>query len=115
MRQNKSYVREQIEHIAQQNPKGFTYSFFKETFVKEGFIVAFEDTQNSHDFSSLDKIIEHAENNCGIIGGWLNTEDGKYYFDSCKVIYDKAEAIEFGKAQNQIAIFDMTTKQEIKL
>jgi hypothetical protein len=40
-------------------------------------------------------VLEHALVNGNVVGGWKDTDDGKFYFDSCKIFRDKGEAIEF--------------------
>lgn len=105
----------QIKQIAAQNPYGFTFSCKTKTLVKYGIVVSYQETQNCFGDEGLKKVIEHAMNHDNIIGGWLNSENGHFYFDSCKLFTDLNEAIEFGKANKQIAIFDLTNLNEIKL
>lgn len=64
-----NYILDQLTHISKVNPNGFTYDFAKETFIKNGFIVAYEGTQDSHTIDCLPSIIETAkEQNCIICG-----------------------------------------------
>jgi len=44
-----------------------------------------------------------------VIGGWLNSDNGKYYFDF------EYMANKIAKEQNQIAFFDLSTSKEIKV
>lgn len=104
-----------ILEIAKQNPYGFTYNLNTKTFVKFGICVAYNATQNSFDEAGAASAIAHALNHCGIIGGWFNSENGRYYFDSVRIFRDRNEAIAFGLAEKQIAIFDLTNLNEIKL
>lgn len=101
--------------IAKANPYGFTYSLKTNSFVKYGFVVAFEETQNCFGLEGLQRVLEHASKHEMIIGGWLNSENKEYYFDSCKVFKNRKAAIEFGIENKQIAIFDLTNLEEIKL
>lgn len=108
---------ERVWEYSQNNPEGFTLNL--ETFrpVKFGISVAYLATQGSHNKESLENVINHSFENNKIIGGWLNNENEKFYFDSVK-IFKNAElekAIEFAKQQKQIAIFDLTNLKEIKI
>jgi hypothetical protein len=110
-----NYIKDQIQHIAKVNPKGFTYDFKNETFVKKGFVIAYNDTQHNHDQTNLDKVINHAIAHDGIVCGWLDETDGKYYFDSCMIEDWRPLAIGKGRRENQIAIFDLNKGEEIRL
>ena len=108
-------LKKAIKAIAKQNPLGFTVELTTLKEVKQGLVVAYLETQNSFDDEGLEKVLKHADKNSKVVGGWLNEENNKYYFDSCKVFTDKKEAIEFGKMNQQIAIFDITNLELIKL
>ena len=97
------------------NPQGFTLDL--ETFesVKFGICVAYKETQNSHDKESLEKVIHHATTHNKILGGWLNIENNKFYFDSVRIFKNLEQALEFAKEQEQLAIFDLTNLKEINL
>jgi len=99
------------------NPEGFTLNI--ETFeeVEEGFSVAFKETQDSFGIEDLEKVIRHALENYKIIGGWLDEESGRFYFDSVKIFSDtkEKEALEFAKDNEQIAFYDLTFRREIRL
>jgi fructokinase len=49
------------------------------------------------------------------VGGWLNEDNLQFYFDSSKVFTSMKEAIEFGRKNGQISIFDLDTFTEIRL
>lgn len=108
---------ERVWEYSQNNPEGFTLNL--ETFksVKFGICVAYLDTQDSHDKESLEKVINHSLEHQKIIGGWLNVENEKFYFDSIRIFKNSEldKAIEFAKRQKQIAIFDLTNLKEIKI
>lgn len=104
----------QILEIAKNNPFGFTINLKDMSTVKNGYIVAYLETQNTFE-DNIEKVIKHSLSHDKIIGGWLNEENKKFYFDSCKVFKDKNEAIKFGIENKQIAIFDLTNLKEIKL
>lgn len=108
-------LKKAIETIAKQNPDGFTVVLPTLKAVTEGISVSYLETQNSFDSQGLEKVITHALKHQKVVGGWFNTENGKYYYDSCRIFTNRAEAIEFGKANKQIAIFDISNLELIKL
>lgn len=108
---------DRVWEYSQNNPEGFTLNL--ETFrpVKFGISVAYLETQDSHNKESLEHVINHSLKHQKIIGGWLNDENEKYYFDSVRIFKNSEldKAIEFAKQQKQIAIFDLTNLKEIKI
>lgn len=104
-----------IEKIAKSNPEGFTINLKTFEDVTSGYIVAYNETQNSFGKAGLKKVINHAKNHDNVVGGWLDTETNLYYFDSCKVFSDRNKAIEFGKQNKQIAIFNIDKLETIRL
>jgi len=92
---------------------GFTYDLANRKSVINGIIVAHAATQNAFGFRGFVKAFIHASLNDKVFGGWYH--EGSFYFDSCKVFTDLTEAIEFGKANEQIAIFDIDNLREIRL
>lgn len=80
-----------------------------------GISAAYAETQNCFGAEGLKKVIKHAKEHNGTVGGWFNEEDGQFYFDSVKIFTDRDEAIEFGKRNEQIAIFDIGELELIKL
>ena len=108
---------ERVWEYSQNNPDGFTLNL--ETFrpIKFGISVAYFETQGSHDKESIENVINHSLEHHKIIGGWLNEENEKFYFDSVKIFKNSEldKAIEFAKQQKQIAIFDLTNLKEIKI
>jgi len=104
-----------IKEIAKRNPYGFTIELETLKAVKTGIVVAYYETQNSFDDDGLERVLKHAKKHFKTVGGWLNEENGKYYFDSCRIFTDIEKAKEFGRQNKQIAIFDIGKTQEIKL
>ena len=109
------YLIKAIREIARQNPDGFTVELTTLKKVTKGITVAYKETQDSFDDDGLRKVLLHATQHDKVVGGWLNEENGKYYFDSIKVFADLQKAIEFGRENEQIAIFDLTNLRLIKL
>lgn len=100
---------------AQENPYGFTYNIATLQPVVKGISVAYIQTQNSFGKQDLPKVINHALEHEKIVGGWLNDNNGQYYFDSVKV-FDNSQmqqAIEFAKQNKQYSIYDLTNDKEI--
>ena len=104
-----------IKAIAKQNPDGFTVDITTLQKVKKGISVAYLDTQDSFGDEGLKIVLEHAEKHENKVGGWLNEEDGYFYYDSVNIYLDRNEAIQAGRENKQIAIFDLTTLELIKL
>jgi hypothetical protein len=108
-------MKQLIIEIAKRNPEGFTIEIPSLKPVTSGYISAYLETQNSFGYEGLDKVINHAINHGKVVGGWLDTETNLYYFDSSKVFENLKEAIEFGKQNKQIAIFDLNELKTIRL
>ena len=110
--------------IARTNKEGFTVNAANLQPVTNGFAVALKRTQNSFGAEGLAKVanvIEEiqatGEMNGRILafGGWYDSESGLYYYDATVIFEDRAEAIEAGRANEQIAIFDLANLEEIRL
>lgn len=104
-----------VWEYSQNNPDGFTINIETMKPLKFGIIVAYKETQNHFGKEQLQNVINHALQHNKIVGGWLNNENGLFYFDSVKVFRNSElkEAIEFGIKNEQIAIFDLTNLKEI--
>ena len=108
---------EKIASYAKRNKDGFTLNIRTLQPVKSGFVVSYKATQNSFAKLELQSVISHALKHDGVVGGWFNDKDGKYYFDSNKVfdINELEQAVEFGIKNEQLAIFDIDNMREIRL
>lgn len=106
-----------LHSIAALNPEGFTIDKNTLQPITEGYSVAVANTQNSFGISGAKKVIKYAKGNKQInaVGGWLNSENGKYYYDAVIVCNTLDEAIILGRANNQLAIFNLNTLEEIRL
>lgn len=107
----------QVFAFAQTNKDGFTLNLKTFRPVTAGIVASYSATQNSFSENDLQSVIYHALTHDGIVGGWYNSKDGKYYFDSNKVFKysELTEAIEFGIANKQCAIFDIDNLEEIRI
>ena len=110
-------VADRIWTYSKTHPDGFTLDIKTMTQPTEGICAAYEFTQSSHSRSDLEAIVTHATSHGGFVGGWLDTSDSLYYFDSVRIFPDDSlqAAINFGKANHQIAIFNLSTEKEIRL
>ena len=114
---NKKNTAAIIAAIAAANPAGFTVN--AQTFepITSGYAVAVLDTQNSFNAEGADIVMEYVNNHPEVnaVGGWYNSENGRFYYDATIVVNDLATAVELGKANQQIAIFNLNNLEEIRL
>ena len=110
-----THLIEAIFEIAKQNPEGFTVEVPSLEPVTSGFVSASLETQNSFGRAGLKRVVNHALEHGKVVGGWKNSDNRKYYFDSITVFENRDEAIRFGKENNQLAIFDLDSLTEIRL
>ncbi len=110
-------VADKVWSYCQSHPEGFTLDIRTMSEPKAGIAVGYAATQNNHSRQQLSKVVEHALKHDGYVGGWLNNDDGQYYFDSTKLFPEDslAAAIKFGEENGQIAIFILSNKTEIPL
>lgn len=103
--------------IATNNKDGFTVTAATLQPVTTGYAVAVAATQNSFGLEGLANVVkyvdEHPEINA--FGGWYNSENKMYYFDATVIIEDLKTAIEIGRANKQIAFFDLAHGLPIEL
>ena len=123
-------IADKVWAFSQTHPDGFTINIRTMTEPTEGIAVSYAATQNSYscvpsvasELSSsvrdqLDKVVSHALQHEGYVGGWYNGEDGLYYFDSTKLFpeNDLKGAIQFGKENGQYSVFILSTCTEIPI
>lgn len=120
----KNLVISSVAAIAAMSPEGFTVNAANLQPVTTGFAVAMKQTQNSFGAEGLAKVanvIEELQASGNFngrtlaFGGWYDSESGLYYYDATVIFQDRAEAIEAGRANDQIAIFDLANLEEIRL
>ena len=120
----KNLVLSSVAAIAAINPDGFTVNAATLQPVTTGFAVALKRTQNSFGNEGLAKVanvIDELQNSGNLngrtlaFGGWYDSESGLYYYDATVIFQDREEAIEAGRANEQIAIFDLANLEEIRL
>ena len=110
-------IADKVWAFSQAHPDGFTLDVRTMTEPTNGIAVSYVDTHNSHSRDQLDKVVEHALNHDGFVGGWYNSEDGLYYFDSTRLFPEDSlkEAIQFGKDNSQHSVFILSTFTDIPL
>lgn len=120
----KNVVISSVAAIAAMSPEGFTVDAATLQPVTSGYAVALKCTQNSFGAEGLAKVanvIEELQASGNLngrtlaFGGWHDSESGFYYYDATVIFQDRAEAIEAGRANDQIAIFDLANLEEIRL
>lgn len=120
----KNVVISSVATIAAMSPEGFTVNAANLQPVTTGFAVALKRTQNSFGAEGLAKVanvieeLQASDNFNGrtlAFGGWYDSESGLYYYDATVIFQNRAEAIEAGRANDQIAIFDLANLEEIRL
>lgn len=106
-----------LQAVAAINPDGFTID--KKTLqpITSGFSVAVAQTQNSFNEAGAKRVVKYAKahEEINALGGWYNTDNKKYYYDAVIVCNTLEEAVNLGRANNQIAIFNLNTLEEVRL
>ena len=100
---------------SQTHPDGFMLDIRTMTEPAEGIAVSYAETQNSHSRTQLDKVVRHAVKHDGYVGGWLNSNDGLYYFDSSKLFPENElrSALQFGRDNRQYSVYILSLGTEI--
>ena len=120
----KNLVISSVAAIAALNPEGFTVNAATLQPVTTVYAVALKKTQNSFGAEGLAKVanvieeLQVSDNLNGrtlAFGGWYDSKSGLYYYDATVIFLDRKEAIEAGRANEQIAIFDLGKLEEIRL
>lgn len=113
---NKDLFISAVAAIAAVNPEGFTVNSKSMEPEKSGYCVALTETQNSFNREGLARVYDViSSGRANAVGGWLDSESGLYYYDAVVVLQDRAKAIELGRLNNQLAIFDLNKMEEIRL
>lgn len=99
----------------QTHPDGFMLDIRTMTEPTEGIAASYAETQNSHSRAQLDKVVRHAVQHDGYVGGWLNRNDGLYYFDSSKLFPENElrNALQFGRDNRQYSVYILSLGTEI--
>ena len=114
---NITTIADKVWAFSQGHPDGFTIDIRTMTVPTEGIAVSYAATQNSPSRDQLDKVVSHALLHDGYVGGWYNSADGLYYFDSTKLFpeNDLKGALLFGKENGQYSVFILSTYTDIPI
>lgn len=117
MNKNQTTLLIALANIAIANKDGYTVNAATLQPVKSGYAVAVADTQNSFGLEGLANVVKYVEEHPEInaFGGWYNSENGKFYFDATIIVDDFNQALELGRVNKQIAIFDLKNSLPIDL
>jgi hypothetical protein len=106
---------------------GFTYDFFNDELVKEGFAVPMKGTEVKEPIQTFDEGIiqsyldwfnqkyynEHYDDVS--VGCWFNPRDQHFYLDVVEIVKSKTLAIRKGMLADQKSIYDLTEQKTIWL
>lgn len=103
--------------IAMNNKEGFTVNAATLQPVTKGYAVAVADTQNSFGLEGLANVFKYVSKHPEInaFGGWYNSKNNMFYFDATVIVDDLATALELGRINKQLAIFDLSNGLQIDL
>ena len=110
-------VADKVRAFGQSHPDGFTLDIRTMTEPTEGIAVSYAETQNSHSREALNAVVRHALKHEGYVGGWLNNDEGLYYFDSTRLYPEDSlwSAIQFGKANGQRTVYVLSSDTDLPL
>ena len=102
---------------SQAHPDGFTVDIRDRKVPTEGISVAYAATQDRHSKEDLGDVVSHALAHDGYVGGWWNSEDSLYYFDSVRILPESAagEAVTFALENEQLAFYVLSTGEEVRI
>lgn len=108
---------DQVWTYSMTHPDGFTLDLHTMTEPTEGIAVSYSATQGCHSREALDYVVSHSMKHNGFVGGWFDTADSLFYFDSSRIFPEDslAAAKKFGIENGQIAIFIISEGREIRL
>ena len=80
-----------------------------------GIAVAYDQTTGMGGGRDIYKVTAHAYSHDGYVGGRMDKETGKYYYESVKVFpeEDLEQALKFAKENGQKSIFILSSDTEI--
>ena len=111
---NISQAADKVWAFSQSHPNGFTLNIRTMAEPTKGVAVAYAATQNSHSREQLDRVVKHAFNNSGYVGGWYDKKNKLYYFDSTRLFPEDSlqDAIQFGIENGQHSVFVLSSSTE---
>ena len=112
-----SEIADKVWAFSQSRPEGFTIDVRTMAEPTEGIAVSYAATQGNHSREQLEGVVRHALQNDGYVGGWFNSADGLYYFDSTKLFPESelGNAVSFGRENGQFSVFVLSSSTDIPL
>ena len=103
--------------IAINNKEGYTVNAATLQPIKKGYAVAVAETQDSFGLEGLANVVKYVSEHPEItaFGGWYNSENNMFYFDATIIVNDLTAAIEIGRINKQLAIYDLLKGEQINL
>jgi len=102
--------------MGQMYPDGFTLDVNSLTLPQEGIMVSYAATQNSFDKKSIPAVLKHARSHNNLVGGWLDPDTGRYFFDSTRCFPEDslAAALAFARENGQSTAYVASKQINIK-
>ncbi len=97
------------------NPDGFTVAIPSLETPTTGLAVGYYLGSENVGKESLTNVVKHSISNDKYVGGWLDPDDGEYYFDSICIFKDGAydDAYQFALDNQQRAYYDLKNQTTI--
>ena len=102
---------------------GATYNLNSNNYMESGFMCAKAENEYiidgqvtvEHLQNYITKYAKDLQKENANLGAWYNTENGKTYLDTSFRFENLQDAVEFGRKNNQLAIFNLNTFEEYRL
>ena len=102
---------------------GATYNLNSNNYMESGFMCAKAENEYiidgqvtaEHLQNYITKYGKDLQKENANLGAWYNTENGKTYLDTSFRFENLQDAVEFGRKNNQLAIFNLNTFEEYRL
>ena len=110
-------IADRVWTFSRSRPDGFTLDIRTMTEPTQGIAVSYAATQHSHLREQLDTVVRHALQHDGYVGGWYDSIQGKYCFDSTRLFPENklSDALQFAKDNGQFSVYILSTSTEIPL
>lgn len=114
---NVSAIADHVWAFSQAHPDGFTLDIRSMTEPTEGIAVSYAATQHSHSRQQLEGVVAHAMRHDGYVGGWQDSTDSLYYFDSTRLFAESSllSAIRFARDNGQQSAYILSTQTDIPM
>lgn len=108
---------DQVWAYSQGHAEGFTLDLRSMSEPAEGIAVSYAATQGSHSRQSLNAVVSHALSHDGYVGGWQDSGDGLYYFDSTRLFPEDSLrlALHFGQENNQQSAYIISSGIDVPI